>query len=100
MSDKPLRELPSLADSRAFWQILNVLIIVLHLAGAYAWLRYGVSAPAAVLWLIMLGLHVLELPMAFIALRGHSVSLLRLVVGTLLFGFTWWVPARRGIRGY
>lgn len=87
----------SLADNRAFWRLCQAILIVVHAAGLYAWLRYATDAPATVLWLIILAIHVLELPMAFIALRGRSAQALTVIVATLIFGFTWWVPARRGL---
>lgn len=94
-----MADTPSLADSRGFWRLCNALLILLHVAGVYAGLRYGTSAPATVLWLIVIAIHVLELPMAFIFLRARPVAPARVIIATLLFGFTWWIPTRRGIYG-
>lgn len=46
---------------------------------------------------IILGLHLLEIPIAFHMLKGHNAQPLRVIVATLLFGLVWWVPAKRGI---
>lgn len=94
-----MADTPSLADSRGFWRLCNALLIVLHIVGVYAWLRYGTAAPAAVLWLVVVAIHVLELPMAFVFLRERTISPVTTVIATLLFGFTWWVPTRRGVYG-
>ena len=48
---------------------------------------------------VMLITHTLELPLVFRQLksRGAATAPVRVVVMTILFGLTWWVPARRGV---
>ena len=46
---------------------------------------------------IILGLHVLEIPLAFNMLKGRNAQPLRIIAMTFLFGLLWWIPARRGI---
>jgi len=50
----------------------------------------------AVLCIWALG-HPLELPVSLMVGKKTGVSLLRTVVKTLLFGFTWWLPLKLGI---
>ena len=46
---------------------------------------------------IILGLHVLEVPLAFLMLKGRNAQPLRVIVCTLAVGLLWWVPAKRGL---
>ena len=46
---------------------------------------------------VILVAHVLELPLAFRVLKPRNPAPLRVLLGTFLFGFTWWLPAKRGI---
>ena len=46
---------------------------------------------------IVLLVHVLELPLAFRALRDRNPSRRRVIAATLAFGAAWWLPARRGL---
>lgn len=47
-------------------------------------------------FLILAGLllvaHTLELPIAFLRLKGQNVKPTEVVSKTLLYGFTWWLP--------
>lgn len=84
-------------NSRAFW-----IAHMVGLSAFYAWaalhLAQGDSGHRSVLVAaIILGLHVLEIPLAFFMLKGRNASPLRVIVGTQLFGLIWWVPARRGL---
>ncbi|HJO36381.1 MAG: hypothetical protein SV108_04770 [Pseudomonadota bacterium] len=86
-------------ESRAFWQVQGAATLAFHLLGLGFGLfsAAGFAHPLATLWLIVLGIHVLEVPIAFLALRGRNVSPPNVVLKTLLLGFVWWVPRRRGI---
>jgi hypothetical protein len=53
-------------------------------------------------WLIKLAaviavLHVLEVPYALRLLRASKFGAGQVSLMTLLFGFTWWLPAKRGV---
>lgn len=82
---------------KAFW-----IAQMLGLLAFYAWaglhLAQGDSGHRSV-WVaaIILGLHALEIPLAFYRLRGRGAQPLRVVLATQLFGLLWWVPASRGI---
>jgi hypothetical protein len=36
--------------------------------------------------------HTLELPIAFLRLRGKNLPTMEVISKTLLYGFTWWLP--------
>ena len=84
-------------DNKPFWALQNLVLIAFWLA-ALALIGSGhgghwlVTAAA-----VILAAHVLELPLAFMVLRGRGAAPLRVVLMTLVFGYTWWLPARRGV---
>ena len=41
---------------------------------------------------LLLVAHTLELPIAFMRLRGRNLPTFEVVSKTLLYGFTWWLP--------
>ncbi len=83
--------------SKGFWIVQNVVIVAFWLA-AVTLLATGQSQHRLVLLAaIILAAHVLELPLAFGVLRGRGVSPIKTLLLTLVFGFTWWLPVRRGI---
>jgi hypothetical protein len=87
----------NMLNSRVFWNMLRLGTIVLFLALIFA--GYLVNAP----WLgwmlvgLLFLLHVSELPSAFRAGRAKGLSTARILFMDLLFGFTWWLPLRRGV---
>ncbi|PKO00930.1 MAG: hypothetical protein CVU42_02100 [Chloroflexi bacterium HGW-Chloroflexi-4] len=81
----------------AFWllvQASTILLYIILIGGGYALyqpaLGWGLYAALFVL-------HLFELKTALNIGREKSLSTLRVVVMNLLFGFTWWVPLKRGI---
>ena len=87
----------SLADNRRFWLALNAVLLVLHGFGRYFYVTAGFADPVAKLWAIVVMIHMLEFPLAFIAVQGRRVGWGTTIIATLIFGFTWRVPARRGV---
>jgi hypothetical protein len=86
-----------MTNSKAFW-IANMVGLTAFYAWAGLHLAQGDSGHRSVLVAaIILGLHVLEIPLAFYMLRGRQAQPLRVLLGTQLFGLIWWVPASRGI---
>lgn len=65
--------------------------------GAGLWLASPWKVAGASLTGVIVGLHVGELPLALRAARMRGVGVARAVVMDMLFGFTWWLPLRRGI---
>jgi hypothetical protein len=83
--------------TKAFWLPVTSLVAVFWLA---VLAQFFVEQPRERLQLIgavILVAHLLELPLAFRALSGRGASPLRVALLTTVFGFTWWLPARRGI---
>ncbi len=85
--------------SKIFWIIQAIATLAFHVVGLSAGLTSedGFRNRLSRIWLAMLGLHAGEILIARRALKGQSVSFRRLAIKTLLFGFTWWLPRRRGI---
>ncbi|ERJ19552.1 hypothetical protein T35B1_03501 [Salinisphaera shabanensis T35B1] len=86
-----------IADNRRFWLLLNLLLLVLHGFGVYCYVAAGFAHPVTQLWAIVLLIHILEFPLAFIAVQGRKVGWGTTIMATFIFGFTWWVPTRRGV---
>lgn len=84
-------------NSKGFW-IAQMVGLLAFYAYAAMHLLQGDSSHRSV-WVaaVILGAHVLEQPLAFMQLKGRNADPLRVIVGTLLFGLIWWVPAKRGI---
>jgi hypothetical protein len=79
-----------------FWILLQastVLLYILLIGGGYLLklpaLGWGLCAALFVL-------HLFELKTALRVGRAKGLSTLRIVVMNLIFGFTWWVPLKRG----
>mgnify|MGYP006155388459 FL=1 len=57
----------------------------------------GFHVPALTLLAgIILLAHVLEIPLAINRLRGKNIPVGKVVLKTLVFGFTWWLPLSKG----
>jgi len=84
-------------DKKFFWVVQNLVLVAFWLAAIGSAIlgntRHWLVLVAAMVFVA----HLLEVPLAFRLLRGRDASPLRVSLMTLLFGFTWWVPARRGI---
>jgi hypothetical protein len=80
-----------------FWATLIFGLSAFYLVAAVIALRGDTHHWSVSLSLILLGLHVLEMPMAWIKLRALKPSLPRLTILNLLYGLLWWVPASRGL---
>ena len=52
-------------------------------------------------WIAMLGVwglvHPLEIIMSYGIGRGRNLSPAHIVIKTILFGFTWWLPLKMGV---
>jgi hypothetical protein len=84
-------------DNKAFWALQNLALIAFWLA-ALVLIGDGRSGHwLVIVAAVVLAAHVLELPLAFMVLRGRNAVPLRVALMTLAFGYTWWLPARRGV---
>ncbi len=88
-------------DSKSFW-LANMAVCV----GLWIFVIFGAfytfdsQTVTMTWWTITLALalgHTLELIMAIPIGRDAGLSLQKTIIYTLIFGFTWWVPVKRGI---
>lgn len=84
-------------DKKGFW--IAQMIVLLAVYAAAAWIAMdGDTAHLLVrVSVLVLAAHVLEIPLAFVRLKGLNAQPLRVIVLTVLFGLLWWMPARRGV---
>jgi len=84
-------------NGKPFWIVQNIALLGLY-AAASVLCSAGQSGHVVVLIAaVVLAAHVLEIPLAFKVLKDRKPAALRVILGTFLFGFTWWLPAKRGI---
>lgn len=87
-------------NNKAFWYFLMSGSIALF---AFAiWLGYYLFPDNLLLsWIIFIGLvvfHLSEIPIVSMKIgRERNVPVPAVIVKTLLFGFTWWLPLKNGI---
>jgi len=86
-----------MTNKPVFWYGLQAGTLILYgvLIGGgnvlgLPWLGWGLYAALFVL-------HLFELKTALRVGREKGLSDLRIVLLNLIFGFTWWVPVKRGI---
>jgi len=75
-----------------------LVIYLLALVGTFVALPLGAESTLQNIAAILVGLHVLELAIAYQSVRRHPGPLLDSVALTLLFGFLHWLPLARGTR--
>lgn len=90
MFNKPL-------DKPMFWATLIFGLSLFYVVAAVIALRGEPHDRMVIVALVLVGLHVLEMPMAWFKLRALKPSPIRFLVLTLLYGLLWWVPASRGL---
>lgn len=84
-------------DNPRFWLANNAVVALLHVLGIGLYVTEGFDNTLVQLWAIIVVIHILEIPLAFVALRDRAIPWGLTVFNTLIFGFTWWVPTRRGL---
>lgn len=86
-----------MTNRKAFW-IVNMIGLIAFYGWAGWHLAQGDSGHRSVLVAaIVLAIHVVEVPVVFNMLKRRKPNPLKVIVGTLLFGLLWWMPAKRGI---
>ncbi len=85
-------------ENKALWKVMNLSLLVLYAAAGYM-INAGTELhhPFILFTAFILGAHVLEIPVAFVVLSEQKPNPLKVILGTTLFGFTWWLPAKRGV---
>lgn len=84
-------------NSKAFWLANMAGLIAFYAYAAWHFTQGHSSHPSILVAAIILGLHTLEIPLAFLMLKGRNAQPLRVIAATQVFGLVWWVPAKRGI---
>lgn len=84
-------------DSKPFWQSVNLGAVVFWVAVAALLYTGHREHPVVLVGAIFVIAHVLELPLAYRLLRGRGFPAAKVFVMTMIFGFTWWLPAQRGV---
>jgi hypothetical protein len=86
-------------NNKSFWYFLQFGAIILYAVSipfGY-WLFPGTNLSA---WSVFAGLvllHTLEIIITRKIGSEKNISFLRVAVKTILFGFTWWLPLKKGI---
>lgn len=86
-----------MTQTKGFWMVQMAALLVLYTVAAVQFSQGHTDSRQILVTALILGAHVLELPLAFIMLKGKNAQPLRVIAATLLFGLLWWVPAKRGI---
>lgn len=73
-------------------------IYLLALVGAFVALPWGAESALQNITAILVGLHALELAIAYQSVRRHPGPLIDSVALTLLFGILHWLPLAKGTR--
>ena len=86
-----------MTNNKNFWLAQMIGASIIYAIAAVMCLQGHSDARLVLVVGIILGLHVLEIPLAFRILKGRDAQPLRVIVLTFLFGLLWWIPARRGL---
>ncbi len=86
-----------MTETKQFWQVNNAVLLALYMIAAVLVIDGRTDHWGVILAAVILVAHVLEIPLAMKVLKDKNPSMGRLIVGTVLFGFTWWLPAKKGI---
>jgi len=80
-----------------FWrvnQLLTILLYELLIFGGYA---FSIPWLGWVLFGVLILLHIVELKTSLAIAKKHKVKTTRAFLMTVIFGFTWWLPLKRGL---
>jgi len=86
-----------MTSSKGFWLAQMVGLIAFYAWAAMHFLQGDGGHRSVLVAALILVAHLIEIPLAFIMLKGRNAQPLRVIAGTFLFGLIWWVPAKRGI---
>ena len=86
-------------EKKGLWYSLMGGALVLWAWALLAGLVYSssLSGLALLLLVLLVVTHALEIPVSSRIGREKGLSTSRVVVMTMIFGFTWWVAVRRGV---
>ncbi len=86
-----------MTELKEFWQVQNAALFAFYMIAAALVIIGRLDHWAVLISALILAAHVLEIPLAMKVLKDKKPALGRLLVGTILFGFTWWLPAKKGL---
>jgi len=84
-------------NSKVFWAIMMSSALGLYLLGLGLWIFSSMRWLGAALVLGILFLHILELKTALQVGREKNLPDARIWIMDLIFGFTWWLPLKKGV---
>ena len=87
-----------MSAKRLFWNAMMFGAIMLWVAVIVAGSQlFETAAGKAILPVGLLLMHCGELPLSSAIGKAKGLSLLHTFIHTAVFGFTWWVPLKKGI---
>jgi len=86
-------------ESKGLWYLLMGSTVALWICAILVGLVFSSSASGLALAVLVLLFvtHCAEIPVSSRVGREKGLSTSRVVVKTLIFGFTWWVAVKRGV---
>lgn len=84
-------------NQKPFWLVQMIGLSALYAYSLWLALSGQPTHMAVLVSALLLGAHVLEIPLAMSQLKAKQPSMARLIPLTILFGLIWWIPARRGV---
>lgn len=86
-----------MTEKRGFWRTLEVGAIFLYLV--IIGTSYFIQQPTSgwILIGLIAALHLSEMRIALSIGKEKGLSLGRIITMQLLFGFTWWIPLKKGV---
>ena len=86
-----------MTNNKNFWIAQMIGASIIYAIAAVMCLQGHGDSRLVLVVGIILGLHVLEIPLVFSMLKGRNAQPLRVIAYTFLFGLLWWIPAKRGL---
>ncbi len=84
---------------KTVWKIFRISTILFWILLAI--IGFGVanqfSEYSRICLVLLLVIHLAEIPIALSIGRKRDLAIFRIIVSTLVLGFTWWVPLKIGI---
>lgn len=82
---------------KEFWLTLMALCLLFYGRALWHVIEGETGALSVIIAAIIIGLHILEVPMALRLLRNRNPNPIKVSALTIVFGLLWLIPARRGI---
>ena len=86
-----------MTSHRWFWALCRILTLLLFAGVVIAGYATGRPAAGWGVFAALLALHAAEVRVSLRLPATADLARSRVILMTLLFGFTWWVPVTRGL---